>query len=302
MVRVYVAWLLLALTTAATGSPPAPAGTKRSMEELQFGNQQNPPVSLLDDNALPGAFPSSETSEETVAKPESQEEQHQQEEDPLQVESQKDDELSTAVQPSQWPVSAGTQLHLYQPQWVVPTMYDEGTYPARRLQRSASSHRRPDPRKVPQVPLKVLRAGQRHKRDLRRYQRDLRRYQRDLRRYQRGLFSKATLDDLLREVDVAELLAMLERSPQMRQAGYGTVTYAPSPPRYAPQPKLFPDYDDDDDNDDDDDDDSDDDGISDNSMKLLRQNIRSSHLQNPGELCISLSIYRTLVSYVYPCV
>ncbi|KAK8750064.1 hypothetical protein OTU49_015220 [Cherax quadricarinatus] len=169
--------LLTLLLDGATAAPPSPAGTKRSVENIEFGNQQNPPVSLLDDTALPGVFPSSETTG-----------------------------------------------------WGMPVVYGAAAYPVRRRRSVHSPARRPDPRKVPQVPLKVLRAGQRHKRDLRRYRRDL--------------ATGGDLEKLLSDVDVVELLAMLARPPHRGQGGYGTVTYAPAPPRYITQPKLFPDYED----------------------------------------------------------
>nr|XP_045591159.1 uncharacterized protein LOC123753213 [Procambarus clarkii] len=240
------------LVGVALSAPPSPTASKRSAEDIQFGNQQNPPVSLLDDNALPGAFPSSENSDEnTIGKggggreqvhQQQQEQQLQSEDDdPRQQEDSQEDVdedeegslVAPVAEPNTWHVPAPHSLHLYQLGWRTPVVYGAAAYPGRRRRRrrsvyAAAAATHPDPRKVPQVPLKVLRAGQRHKRDLRRYRRDL--------------ATGADMEKLLEDVDVVELLAMLAGAPHRRPGGYGTVSYAPAPPRYAPQPKLFPDY------------------------------------------------------------
>ncbi|XP_068249949.1 uncharacterized protein [Palaemon carinicauda] len=163
----------------------------------------------------------------------------------------------------------------YNPNWGMPSLYgavDDGTFPARRRRRSApQGQRKPDPRKVLQVSLKALRTGHRHKRDLH----DLNRIRRDLR--------NIDLDKLRREVDVVELLAMLGKVPKHRNPGFATVTYAPmapAPPRFAPQPKLFPDYEEEEEEDDEDEDDEE-------AMGYLRQNARppvpSSRVLLPSE-------------------
>ncbi|XP_042243384.1 rho GTPase-activating protein 17-like [Homarus americanus] len=152
MMGVRAAWLLLLLALgAATASPPSPAGTKRSIEDIQFGNQQNPPVSLLDDNALPGAFPSSETSEENVSGKEGtgeplelqqqqhrqqieqqQQEEQDQQEDTQQDDTQKDDldrSMIPAAEANSWNKASSPRLHLYQPRWDMPLMISGATYP-----------------------------------------------------------------------------------------------------------------------------------------------------------------------------
>ncbi|KAK7076545.1 hypothetical protein SK128_012971 [Halocaridina rubra] len=283
----FVMWMtllmLLCVThvlTAATTSAVA----KRTDENIQFGNQQNKPVSVLDEDVLtPGAFPSSETNAEETEKPITDlgdEENHTQTKDtiaPFEVPPPPSPPSSAAEKHLQSiaqhltehhrpiplhreemirdlpPVALASRWrspsHFYNPHWGRPLSPlfgndggEDGTFPVRR-RRSANGakRRRTDWSKLPQVSLHALRTGHRHKREVR----DIRRIRRDL--------SDLDLDKLRREVDVVELLAMLTRPTAHHNPRFATVTYAPlapAPPRYAPQPKLFPDYEEEEEDDD----------------------------------------------------
>ncbi|XP_066946191.1 uncharacterized protein [Macrobrachium rosenbergii] len=315
------AWalLLLVFVDVIVALPSSPTATKRSDENIQFGNQQNKPVSVLDEDALPGAFPSSETTENTehenpTADPEGDadeahssvgkigsedkseahdsdedtEDDHRQESpppppppppprpEPTTHEGRHLPPVTAHLSHRQVPIHREEMIsdlppvalasrwrppsEFYNPNWGMPSLYgavDDGTFPARRKRRSIHHRQqKPDPRKVLQVSLKALRTGHRHKRDLH----DLNRIRRDLR--------NIDLDKLRREVDVMELLAMLGKVPKHRNPGFATVTYAPmapAPPRFAPQPKLFPDYDEEEEEEEEDDEDEE-------GMGYLRQN------------------------------
>ncbi|ROT65363.1 hypothetical protein C7M84_016669 [Penaeus vannamei] len=240
-----------------TPPSPSPPATKRSAEDIQFGNQQNPPVSLLDDNALPGAFPSSETSETTAegARPRR---------------PRKPPRRSTRRRPSRRPTASpwsetsrrwrwraggpsmargasglpardSTCLHWSPPS---PSGGRPSSPPPAALGRwpphPPAAHA--DPRKSQQVsPARAGVRGNRHKRDLR-----------PLTRRPRDLASNVNLDNLLRNVDVVELLGLLSRGgaqggpvgagpvgagavgagPRARnhQLGFGTLSYAPMTP------------------------------------------------------------------------
>ncbi|XP_050737328.1 uncharacterized protein LOC127008894 isoform X3 [Eriocheir sinensis] len=293
-------WMLFAvLAGAAAAASTTPTDTKRSGEDIQFGNQQNPPVSLLDDNAMAGAFPSSETSEEAPTQQEGaheqqkateaeeaaaaakavvegfkqeqqqkQEKQQQQQtpQEEQQREKQEDEEEESAgkeresaeveeeekrAQQQQQEIPAGVgedqgwddEANLWHSQPAAHDLYRtylsaplhiSGALPSFASRNRRSLHLPP----LRSHPIKggtlagvrnlLGRGPQRQKRDLRRFRRDLN---------MNGL----DLDRLLKNVDMKELLALISR-PQHHQEGYGTVHYAPAPARYAPQPKLFPDY------------------------------------------------------------
>ncbi|KAK8389845.1 hypothetical protein O3P69_009087 [Scylla paramamosain] len=303
MEGVRAAWVLLALVAGVCAAPPTPTDTKRSGEDIQFGNQQNPPVSLLDDNAMAGAFPSSETTEELPTpvaqthkqeaveaavgvaaqavvdglkeeqkqqQQQQQEEQQQQEQKTQQEERLKQDKdeaveqedkdskeeererqqhqqqtgMADAGAPGEEQQRWDDETNLwhnqpaahdfYRSYLSVPRIIGNGI-PSFATRRRRSLHLPP----LRSHPIKggtlagvrtLLGRGQQQRR-----KRDLRRFRRDLN------MNGMDLDRLLKNVDMKELLSLLSR-PQHRQEGYGTVHYAPAPARYAPQPKLFPDY------------------------------------------------------------
>ncbi|XP_063598266.1 uncharacterized protein LOC134774797 [Penaeus indicus] len=241
---VWAALLVVAMVGGALAAPPAPTATKRSAEDIQFGNQQNPPVSLLDDSALPGAFPSSETSEETrppkqpaeaPEEPAPKEKPTEAKEAPHREPMERD--LPPVALASRWPFHGPRSVRLYRPRQYLPGVEARKTL-------------------IQQVSPRVLEFGHRHKRDLR-----------PLTRRPRDLASNVNLDNLLRNVDVVELLGCclggaarevqwaagpmgagaLGTGPRGRnhQLGFGTLSYAPmSPatPKFSPQPRVFPEY------------------------------------------------------------
>lgn len=276
---VRAALVLVAMVGGALAAPPAPTATKRSAEDIQFGNQQNPPVSLLDDNALPGAFPSSETSEEThppkepaEAPEEAAPKEHPTEAKPAPHREPMERDLPPVALASRWPFHGPRSIRLYRPRqylpaWSLPLSVGGETFLARRRRSAAGPPHPPaahaDPRKSQQVSPRVLEFGHRHKRDLR-----------PLTRRPRDLASNVNLDNLLRNVDVVELLGLLSRGgaqggpvgagpvgagavgagPRARnhQLGFGTLSYAPmtpAVPKYSPQPRVFPEYEEDEDED-----------------------------------------------------
>ncbi|KAK3858696.1 hypothetical protein Pcinc_035131 [Petrolisthes cinctipes] len=361
MVGVRVGWVLLGLLVGVvTCGPPTPQLiNKRSAEDIQFGNQQNLPIGLLDDNALPGAFPSSETSEEavemkegqkkqetpqqqqqqqpnnnnnnnqdktTVTKentdvtknPDSQQQQQQQQQkeeeeeksEVVVVEEEKEgqrerrEEGETGVggggegliEERKWHQQAAIpSLQLYRPHWGVPRLYTSPIFSLRR-------------RRSLRLPSAIL--SHRNKKSHRSLAglRNLMRARGDVgdegdeeggvsvRRQKRGALD---LDELLKEVDVVDLITMLSRPPHHQQqqqqlqqqqqqqqhlqksprrhnfyrsgGGFGTVRYAPAPPRFAPQPKLFPDYEESE---------VGSDGAPVGGMGLLKQNVRAAQ-QHP---------------------
>ncbi|XP_047501896.1 translation initiation factor IF-2-like [Penaeus chinensis] len=283
----WAAVLLLAMVGGALAAPPAPTATKRSAEDIQFGNQQNPPVSLLDDSALPGAFPSSETSEE--ARPPKEPAEAPEEAAPREQPAEAKDvprrepmerDLPPVALASRWPFHGPRSVRLYRPRQYLPAwslpLSAESFLSRRRRSAAAPPHppaAHADPRKSQQVSSRVLEFGHRHKRDLR-----------PLTRRPRDLASNVNLDNLLRNVDVVELLGLLSRGggqggpvgagpmgagalgagpmgagalgagPRGRshQQGFGTLSYAPvSPaaPKFSPQPRVFPEYEEDEDED-----------------------------------------------------
>ncbi|XP_042860187.1 uncharacterized protein LOC122246009 [Penaeus japonicus] len=267
---VRAALLLMVMVGGALTAPPPPTATKRSAEDIQFGNQQNPPVSLLDDNALPGAFPSSETSEETHPPKESAEE-HEAPSPPTKAQDPPKEvpprepmerDLPPVALASRWQFHGPRRVRLYRPRqylpaWSLPLSTGSDSFLSRRRRSAVTSPHppavHPDPRKSQEISPRVLEFGHRHKRDLR-----------PLTRLPRDLNSNVNLDNLLRNADVVELLGLLSRGaaqggalgagPQgargrNHQLGFGTLSYAPrapAQPKYAPQPRLFPDYEDED--------------------------------------------------------
>ncbi|XP_045103351.1 stress response protein nst1-like isoform X1 [Portunus trituberculatus] len=304
MEGVRAVWVLLALVAGVFAAPPTPTDTKRSGEDIQFGNQQNPPVSLLDDNAMAGAFPSSETTEELptpvaqthkqeavevavgvaaqavvdgLKEEQKQQQQHQQQEqeqktqqeerlkqdkdEAVEQEDKDSKEEEEEVKRQQQQQQQETQIadveaageeqqrwddetnlwhnqpaahDFYRSYLNVPRIIGNGI-PSLASRRRRSLHLPP----LRSHPIKggtlagvrtLLGRGQQQRR-----KRDLRRFRRDLN------MNGMDLDRLLKNVDMKELLSLLSR-PQHHQEGYGTVHYAPAPARYAPQPKLFPDY------------------------------------------------------------
>ncbi|XP_037801110.1 uncharacterized protein LOC119596067 [Penaeus monodon] len=271
---VWAALALVAMVGGALAAPPAPTATKRSAEDIQFGNQQNPPVSLLDDSALPGAFPSSETSEEAHPPKEPAEapEEAAPKEQPAETKAEPrrepmERDLPPVALASRWPFHGARSVRLYRPRqylpaWSLPLPAGGESFLSRRRRSAAAPPHPPavhaDPRKSQQVSSRVLEFGHRHKRDLR-----------PLTRRPRDLASNVNLDSLLRNVDVVELLGLLSRGgaqgapvgagalgsgPRGRnhQLGFGTLSYAPMPPaapKFPPQPRVFPEYEEDEDED-----------------------------------------------------
>ncbi|CAL4213331.1 unnamed protein product, partial [Meganyctiphanes norvegica] len=246
--RAIMWWFLLTLgllhvtATQTTG--------KRAGEELQYGNQQNLPIALLDDTfAVPGAFASSESQDSlesvqtTVGSKEEggddseahstngqtvplQKQQHQQK--PRQQVLQK----PPSVGPSGYPPVLGANLPLTAGgmqlvrDWGSPHMFASRSLPTRR--RRAVTVGRPNFSSY--HPGGLMSMGRRPKRTFQR------RYRRDL--------TAGDLDTILREVDVVELLQALGRGQQHQQPRmtYPSLGFGQQSPRFAPQPALFPEY------------------------------------------------------------
>jgi len=244
--RAMMWWFLLMLGVLRAAATPTTG--KRAGEELQFGNQQNLPVGLLDEAPIiPGAFPSSETQDSlesvqatagskeeagddsidhTAKEQTSTPQKHQQQQ---RTRQQLIAGHPPSAAPSGYPPVMGASLpggmHLIR-DWGSPNVFASRSLPIRR-RRAVTVGR---PKFSAYHPGGLLSMSKRPKRTFQH------RFRRDL--------TAEDLDTILREVDVVELLQALGRGQQHQQphTGYPSLGYGPQTPRFAPQPALFPDY------------------------------------------------------------